>query len=70
MEWMQVYDPLNNLWLSALVAFLPIALFFISLVIFKTKGHTAGFLTVVLAAIIAVFVYGMPLQAHGEIRLF
>ena len=21
MEWMQVYDPLNNLWLSALVTF-------------------------------------------------
>lgn len=43
-----------------MVAFLPIALFFVSLVIFKTKGHTAGALTVILAAIIAVFFYGMP----------
>ena len=60
MEWTQVYNPLNSLWLSALVAFLPIALFFVSLVIFKTKGHTAGALTVILAAIIAVFFYGMP----------
>lgn len=59
-EWVQNYNPLNNMWLSALVAFLPIAMFFISLVVFKTKGHTAGFLTVVLAAILAVFVFGMP----------
>lgn len=59
-EWAQNYNPLNNMWLSALVAFLPIAMFFISLVVFKTKGHTAGFLTVVLAAILAVFVFGMP----------
>lgn len=60
MEWVQVYNPLDNLWLSALVAFLPIALFFVSLVVFKTKGHTAGFLTVVLAFLIALFVYKMP----------
>ena len=59
-EWAQNYNPLNNMWLSALVAFLPIAMFFVSLVVFKTKGHTAGFLTVVLAAILAVFVFGMP----------
>ena len=58
--WVQNYDPLNNMWLSAFVAFLPIAMFFVSLVVLKTKGHTAGFLTVALAAIIAVFVYGMP----------
>ena len=60
MEWTQVYNTLNSLWLSALVAFLPIALCCVSLVIFKTKGHTAGALTVILAAIIAVFFYGMP----------
>lgn len=58
----QNYDPLGNAWLSALVAFIPIAVFFISLVLLKTKGHTAGFFTVVVAAIIAVSVFGMPID--------
>ncbi|GAA8747237.1 hypothetical protein oki423_03440 [Helicobacter pylori] len=43
MEFYQVYDPLGNIWLSALVALSPIALFFISLIVFKLKGYSAGF---------------------------
>lgn len=62
MEWFQVYNPTGNLWLSALVAFIPIALFFISLVVLKLKGHVAGFLTVLSAIFIAIFVYKMPLD--------
>lgn len=60
MEFMQNYNPLNNVWLSALVACLPIALFFLSLVVFKLKGYVAGFLTTLLATLIALFVYKMP----------
>lgn len=56
----QNYNPLDNIWLSALVAFLPILLFFISLVVFKLKGHIAGLLTVLLAAIVAIVAYKMP----------
>ncbi|RDU64695.1 lactate permease LctP family transporter [Helicobacter sp. MIT 14-3879] len=62
MQWIQNYNPLGNLWLSALVASLPIILFFISLVVFKLKGHTAGLLTVALSTLIAIFVYGMPID--------
>lgn len=62
MSYTQVYDPLGNIWLSALVALLPILLFFASLIIFKLKGHIAGLLTVALSVIIAVMVYGMPLK--------
>lgn len=58
----QNYDPLGNVWLSALMAFIPIVVFFLSLVVFKTKGHTAGFLTIVVAAILAVSVFGMPID--------
>lgn len=58
----QNYDPLGNIWLSALMAFIPIVVFFLSLVVFKTKGHTAGFLTIVVAAILAVSVFGMPID--------
>ncbi|PAF42364.1 L-lactate permease [Helicobacter sp. 11S02596-1] len=60
MEYHQVYNPLDNIWLSAFVAFLPILLFFAALVIFKLKGYMAGLLTVILSAIISIFVYGMP----------
>lgn len=70
MEWTQVYDPLDNRWLSALVACLPIVLFFVSLIVFKLKGYTAGLLTVILTALIAIFVYGMPASKVGYSFLF
>ncbi|PAF48000.1 L-lactate permease [Helicobacter sp. 12S02634-8] len=62
MEYYQTYDPLNNIWLSAFVALLPILLFFASLIVFKLKGYMAGLLTVLLAAVISVWVYGMPIE--------
>ncbi len=58
----QNYDPLGNIWLSAFVAFIPIAVFFVSLVVLKTKGHTAGFFTIIVAAILAVSIFGMPVD--------
>ena len=60
--WNQIYDPLGNAWLSALVALIPIAVFFISLLVLKLKGQWAGLLTVLSAIIIAVFVYEMPMD--------
>ena len=60
--WNQIYDPLGNPWLSALVALIPIAVFFISLLVLKLKGQWAGLLTVLSAIIIAVFVYEMPMD--------
>ena len=65
MQWVQVYDPLNSIWMSALLAGLPIVCFLACLVVFKMKGYQAGFLTVLLAAIIAIVGYGMPAQLVG-----
>ncbi|PAF51632.1 L-lactate permease [Helicobacter sp. 13S00477-4] len=62
MQYIQVYNPFGNIWLSAMVAFLPILLFFISLIIFKLKGYMAGLLTVFLTIIIAIFAYQMPIK--------
>ena len=58
--WAQVYDPLGNLWLSSLIALIPIAFFFIALAILRMKGHVAGTITVVLALAVAILFYQMP----------
>lgn len=59
-EFIQNYNPLSKLWLSALIAALPIFIFLISLMVLKLKGIMAAFLTVSSSAIIAFFVYKMP----------
>lgn len=58
--WMQVYDPLGNLWLSSLIAAIPIIFFFIALTVLRLKGHIAGTITVALALAVAIFFYKMP----------
>ena len=59
--WIQNYDPLNSLWLSALVAGIPIIFFFVALTILRLKGYVAAAITVGLALGIALFFYQMPL---------
>ncbi|GAD19854.1 hypothetical protein HFN_1094 [Helicobacter fennelliae MRY12-0050] len=44
MEWIQNYNPLGNMWLSALVAFLPIVLFFYVWWCLSSKAMQPGFL--------------------------
>ena len=60
--WMQIYDPAGNLWLSALVAALPIIFFFIALAVLRLKGHIAGTITVGIALAVAIFFYNMPVE--------
>ena len=60
--WMQIYDPLGNLWLSSLVAALPIFFFFIALAVLRMKGHIAGTITVAIALAVAIFFYKMPVE--------
>ncbi|TCM66596.1 L-lactate permease [Acinetobacter calcoaceticus] len=59
-HWQQMYDPLGNIWLSSLVALIPIIFFFFALAIFRMKGSVAGTITVVLAMLVALFAYDMP----------
>ena len=61
MTWMQNYIPVGNIWLSALIAAIPIIFFFLALTLLRMKGHVAGTITVILSFLIAVFVYGMPI---------
>lgn len=61
--WNQDIDPLGQLWLSALLAAVPIVVFLLCLVVFKLKGITAGIIAVALEVIIAWWPFEMPLPS-------
>ncbi len=58
--WNQIYDPMGNLALSALMAAIPIIFFFLALAVLRIKGHVAAAVTLLLAIAVAIFAYGMP----------
>ncbi len=59
--WQQVYDPAGNIWLSSLIASLPILFFFVALTLLRMKGYLAGTLTVALALLVSIFFFRMPI---------
>ncbi len=65
MQWTQNYAPLGNLYLSALVAAVPVIVLLAALAFFHVKAHVAALLGLLLAMGIAVGVYGMPLSMAG-----
>jgi lactate permease len=62
MNWTQEVNPLNNLTLSAIVAAVPVICIFWALIIKKMKGYKASLLTVLVAILLSIFVYGMPVK--------
>ncbi|CAM4270205.1 L-lactate permease [Kerstersia similis] len=60
--WLQNYDPAGNIWLSALVALIPIIFFFLALTKLRLKGYIAGTITVLLALGVALLFYRMPVS--------
>lgn len=58
--WQQVYDPLNNQALSALVAAVPIIIFLLGLTVLKMKGLHAALVSLASAVLLAIFVFNMP----------
>ena len=62
MNWTQVIDPLKSIGLSALVAAVPIFFIFWALVIKKMKGYKASLFTLLVAVLLAIILYGMPLK--------
>ncbi|AHG19633.1 L-lactate permease [Chania multitudinisentens RB-25] len=60
--WQQVYDPLGNIWLSSLIAAIPILFFFFALIKLQLKGYIAATLTVGMALLVALFLYQMPID--------
>ena len=62
MKWVQVYDPLNNIFLSALIAAIPLMLLLYMLGVRRAKGHHAAFLGTGSAVLLAIAVWGMPVS--------
>ncbi|WP_374721446.1 L-lactate permease [Peribacillus tepidiphilus] len=61
MTWTQNFTPvMDNLYVSALVALIPILYFFWALAIKRMKGYVAGLTTLLVALLVAIFAYGMP----------
>jgi L-lactate transport len=58
--WNQIYAPLGSVGWSALVASIPIIFFFVALAVLRVKGHVAAAFTLLLALMVAIFEYGMP----------
>ncbi|MGH9915505.1 MAG: L-lactate permease, partial [Pyrinomonadaceae bacterium] len=62
MTWYQTYAPLGSLFLSALVAAIPIIILLGLLGLFRVSAHVAALIGLLSAWLIAVFVYGMPIK--------
>src|SRR5499426_2087130 len=60
MAWSQVYTPLGNLLLSALVAALPVIVLLGLLAFWHVRAHLAALAGLASALLVAIVVYGMP----------
>jgi lactate permease len=58
--WPQNYDPLNNPWLSTILAALPIIVLLGSIAVLRIRIHIAALMGLAVAVLIALFVFGMP----------
>ena len=65
MTWTQVYDPLNNPWLSTAVAALPVIVLLGAIAIFEIKAHWAAILGLATALAVAILGFGMPTKMAG-----
>lgn len=66
MVWQQIYDPLGGMFLSTLIAAIPVAVMLIGLGFLHMRAHVAAAAGLVSALLIAILVYGMPAEMAGK----
>ncbi|MCM0754836.1 lactate permease LctP family transporter [Desulfovibrio aminophilus] len=59
-NWIQAYNPLGSILVSALVAGIPLYILFFMLAVKRMAGHKAAIAATVVAVLLAIFVWGMP----------
>jgi lactate permease len=69
MVWSQVYDPLNNAWISTAVAALPVIVLLGALGIFRVKAHVAALLGLAVSLASAILIFGMPASMAAKTAL-
>ena len=70
MAWPQVYDPLQNVYLSTILAALPVVVLLGGLAFLKLQAHIAALLGLVSALVVAVVVFGMPASLAGATAVY
>ncbi|MBK7598859.1 MAG: L-lactate permease [Acidobacteria bacterium] len=62
MSWTQIYNPVGNLMVSALIASLPVVVLLGLLAFFHVRAHLAALAGLAISALVAIVVYGMPIR--------
>src|SRR5262245_33991262 len=70
MPWSQNYNPLGNVFLSTVVAALPVVVLLASIAFLKIRIHLAALLGLAVALVVALFVYGMPIKAAAATTVY
>jgi L-lactate transport len=61
-QWVQVYEPVGGIAVSALLAAIPLILLFYMLAVKRTPGHYAALAGTSSAVLLAIFAWGMPVS--------
>lgn len=69
MVWQQVYDPMGSMFLSTLFASLPVIVMLVGLGFLHMKAHIAAGLGLLSAILVAVIIFGMPIEMAGKSAL-
>jgi lactate permease len=70
MVWQQVYDPFGNMFISTLLAAVPVVVMLVALGFLHIKAHIAAGLGLLAAFAVAVFGYGMPAGLAGNAAFY
>ena len=70
MIWQQIYDPFGNMYISTLLAAIPVVVMLVCLGFLHIKAHIAAGLGLIAAIVVAVFAYGMPMDMAGRAAVY
>jgi len=69
-NWLQNYDPLENVFLSTIVAALPVVVLLTAIAFFHIRIHLSALLGLAVALAVALFAYDMPFKAATATTIY